>query len=200
MRQVVIVDDHPMVRDGIAALLTSSRKFTVAATLGGGDGLMEFCARNGCPDAILMDIRMPGKDGFAVLSELLGAYPGARVLFLAGMPLREEEARARREGAKGYLPKSVNHLRLIEALETVIADDSAFIHEAFVPAPSELSDREMDVLRYLALGKAREEIAVILGISSETVKVHVKKIREKLDCANAAGAVSRAYELGILRP
>ena len=196
---VVIVDDHPMVRDGIAALLTSSRKFSVVATVGGCDDLLSWCGAHGCPDAILMDIRMPGKDGFAALREVKAKYPDARVLLMAGMPLREEEERAEREGAKGYLPKSVNHLRLIDALKAIIDGTEGFVREEFVPAPNQLSEREMEVLQYLAMGKAREEIAIILGISSETVKVHVKKIREKLDCANAAGAVARAYELGILR-
>lgn len=200
MRTVVIVDDHPMVRDGIAALLTSSRKFKVGGTFGSCNELMDYCERKGCPDAVLMDIRMPGMDGFATLAALRKIHPAARVLLLAGMPLKEEEEKAEREGAKGYLPKSVNHLRLIEALERAVDDEPGFIREEFVQATSALSSRELEVLQYLALGKSRDEIAIILAISAETVKVHVKNIRDKLDCPNSAGAVSRAYELGILRP
>ncbi len=188
-----------MVRDGIAALLASSRKFSVEGTFGSGDELMAHCAEKGCPDVVVMDIRMPGKDGFTVLKELVSAYPQAKALLLAGMPLSEEDKRAEREGAKGYLPKSVNHQRLVEALEHIIAGGTEFVRESFIPAPNDLSDRELDVLKYLSLGKSRDEMAVILGISSETVKVHVKKLREKLDCSNSAGAVARAYELGILR-
>ena len=109
-----------------------------------------------------------------------------------------EEARAEAEGAAGYLPKDVDQDRLSEAIK-IAAAGGAFVREHFQSTPSLLTVREMDVLRLLAQGKQRDQIAAALGIGAESVKTHLKGIMNKLACPNATSAVGRAYELGILR-
>ena len=142
---------------------------------------------------------MPGIDGFGVLAKLKESHPDIRVLLMVGMPLKEEEARAREEGAKGYLPKNVDQDRLVAAIRTIAAGGPGFVCEEFQAAPSTLTARELDVLREVASGKQRDAIAASLGIGAESVKTHLKGIMTKLSCPNATSAVSRAYELGILR-
>ena len=198
MISIMIVDDHPMVREGLAAMLESERDFSVSALAATGE---EAVAIGGMskPDIVLSDIRMPGIDGFGVLAKLKAQHPDIRVLLMAGMPLKEEEARAREEGAKGYLPKNVDQDRLVAAIRAIAADETGFVCEEFEAAPSTLTGRELDVLKLVAKGNQRDAIAAALGIGGESVKTHLKGIMTKLGCPNATSAVSRAYELGILR-
>ena len=198
MISLMIVDDHPMVREGLAAMLESERDFVVSALAATGEEAVAI-GKMAKPDIVMSDIRMPGIDGFGVLAKLKEIHPDIRVLLMAGMPLKEEESRAREEGAKGYLPKNVDQDRLVAALRAIAADTQEFICEEFQAAPSTLTARELDVLRLVAKGNQREAIAASLGIGSESVKTHLKGIMTKLNCPNATSAVSRAYELGILR-
>lgn len=198
MISIMIVDDHPMVREGLAAMLESERDFSVSALAATGEEAVAIAGLSK-PDVVLSDIRMPGIDGFGVLAKLREVHSDIRVLLMAGMPLKEEESRAREEGAKGYLPKNVDQDRLVAAIRAIAADGPDFICEEFQAAPSTLTARELDVLREVARGKQREAIASALGIGAESVKTHLKGIMTKLGCPNATSAVSRAYELGILR-
>ena len=198
MISLMIVDDHPMVREGLAAMLESEHDFVVSALAATGEEAIAI-GKMAKPDIVMSDIRMPGMDGFGVLERLKEIHPDIRVLLMAGMPLKEEEARAREEGAKGYLPKNVDQDRLVAALRAIAADTPAFICDEFQTAPSTLTARELDVLRLVAKGNQRDAIAASLGIGGESVKTHLKGIMTKLGCPNATSAVSRAYELGILR-
>ena len=197
MISIMIVDDHPMVREGLAAMLESEEGFEVVALAPNGEAALGI-AEEKRPGVVLSDVRMPKMDGFTMLSHMLKVAPSARVILLAGMPLREEEARAEAEGAAGYLPKDVDQDRLSEAIK-IAAAGGAFVREQFQSTPSLLTVREMDVLRLLAQGKQRDQIAAALGIGAESVKTHLKGIMNKLACPNATSAVGRAYELGILR-
>ena len=198
MASIMIVDDHPMVREGLAAMLESERDFSVCALAATGEEAIAAAARSK-PDVVLSDIRMPGIDGFGVLAKLREMFSDIRVLLMAGMPLKEEESRARDEGAKGYLPKNVDQDRLVAAIRAIAMDSPGFVCEEFQSAPSTLTTRELDVLREVASGKQRDAIAASLGVGAESVKTHLKGIMTKLNCPNATSAVSRAYELGILR-
>jgi DNA-binding NarL/FixJ family response regulator len=198
MISLMIVDDHPMVREGLAAMLESERDFVVSALAATGEEAVAI-GKMSKPDVVMSDIRMPGIDGFGVLAKLKEIHPDIRVLLMAGMPLKEEENRAREEGAKGYLPKNVDQDRLVSAIRSIAAGEADFVCEEFQAAPSTLTARELDVLREVASGKQRDAIAATLGIGSESVKTHLKGIMSKLNCPNATSAVSRAYELGILR-
>lgn len=199
MTKIVIIDDHPVVRDGMSAMLENESDFSVVCAAKSGEDAVDFVRKHGEPSIVVSDIRMPGMDGFETLAKLRRFYPEIRVLLLAGMPLKVEEEKARTEGARGYLPKSLDWERLVSAIR-IAAKDGDFIADDFdEPQVGPLSRREIDVLTYIAQGKTHEEIGIIGGISAETVRTHMKSILRKLDCANAPAAVSRAYELGILR-
>ena len=192
--RILIVDDHPMVREGLAAMLESEEGFAVVGLAANGEeALSQVAAAK--PDVILSDVRMPKLDGFAMLARL----KGAKVILLAGMPLKDEEQRARDLGAKGYLPKDVDQDRLSDAIREIAAKDDVFVCDAFQSAPSLLTARELDVLKHLAKGLQRDQIAAALGIGPESVKTHLKGLMVKLRAPNATSAVGRAFELGILR-
>ena len=199
MISIVIVDDHPIVREGMEAMLMSERGFKVNALAEDGEDAVSVCRANK-PDVVLCDIRMPVMDGFETLGRLRRIHPDINVLMLAGMPLKDEEERARAMGAKGYLPKSVDIRILVSAIRDIASGAADFVCEEFTSAQSPLSGRELEVLKLLAAGRQRDEIAAALGIGAESVKTHLKGIMNKLDCPNAASSVSKAYELGILRP
>jgi DNA-binding NarL/FixJ family response regulator len=198
MTKILIVDDHPMVREGLEAMLESESGFEVMPTAANVASALASLEKS-LPDVILSDIRMPGQDGFSLLKAVREKYPSVKVLLLAGMPLKEEEELAKEMCASGYLPKNVDHDRLTEAIRSIAAGESDFVFEEFQAAPSLLTTREMDVLKLLARGFQRDMIAENLGIGAESVKTHLKGIMNKLGCANASGAVGKAYELGILR-
>lgn len=198
MISIAIIDDHPMVREGLEAMLTSDGAFDVVALASNGAEALEVLPKSPV-DVVLSDVRMPRMDGFAMLEHLRKLMPGVKVVFLAGMPLKEEEARARRDGAAGYLPKDVDQDRLSTVIKAIASGEESFATEQFQAAPSLLTVREMDVLRLLAQGNQRDQIAARLGIGAESVKTHLKGIMTKLNCPNATSAVGRAYELGILR-
>lgn len=198
MVSIVIVDDHPMVREGLEAMLMSEDGFDVVGTAANGMAGIDLALRTQ-PDVVLSDIRMPGSDGFALLESLRKAVPRTRVLLLAGMPLKDEEERARAGGAAGYLPKDVDLDRLSAAIRQAAEDPASFACETYDAAPSPLTGRETDVLKLLAEGLQREEIAARLGIGPESVKTHLKGIMTKLRCHNATSAVGKAYSQGILR-
>ena len=198
MTSVLIADDHPMVREGLEAMLSSEGDFDVVGLSADGDDAARKAAELR-PDIVLSDVRMPGTDGFALLERTRALSPAPRVVLLAGMPLKEEEDRARAGGAAGYLPKDVDQDRLSSALREVAANPGVFVRDEFQAAPSILTMREMDVLRLLAKGMQRDQIAEALGIGPESVKTHLKGIMNKLGRPNAPSAVGRAYEMGILR-
>ena len=199
--RVLIVDDHPIVRDGLEALINSVKGFETFGLAANGDAALQLCRVNAPQDAVLMDIRMPGKDGFETLKSLRNMHPLIRVLLLAGMPLQVEVDKARALGAAGYIPKASDRIRIISALRTIATNPDVFIQDE-VPAGTGciLSPRELQVLTLLSTGHTREDIALCLGIGVETVKSHCKNIFIKFDAPSSTAAVGRAYELGILRP
>lgn len=195
---LIIIDDHPMVRDGLSVMLSARRIFKVVRTFSGGQEALAYIKANGTPDIIISDVRMRDMDGFETLEKIRRLYPEARVLLLAGMPAKDEVARARKAGAAGYMSKSAKIEQLAEAIQEAAHEPSFFAEDTFIPSPSLLSPRETDVLRLLAEGLNRDQIAKKLFISPETVKSRVRTLMIKMDATNAAGAVHRGHELGIL--
>ena len=196
---VIIVDDHPIVREGLRSMLASTEDIAVAALLASGDELVDFCRRNGLPDLILMDIRMPGMGGFETFDRLKRFFPKARVLFVAGMPIPDEERKARAAGAAGYVSKSAPRGQLVTFMRYAAEKPGEFVSDEFVAAKSPLTPKEIEILQSLAEGDMQEEIAQRLGISQETVKSHVKTMRQKLEARNTVALVAKGYQLGILR-
>lgn len=199
MIDVMIVDDHPVVREGLEVMLASEKGFSIRPSAESAEEALALCRKDGAPDVLVSDIHMAGMTGLELLPRVKREFPSVKVLLLAGMPLKAEEEEARSAGASGYLPKSAKRGAIAAAIRHVVSEPDAFVEEQFAPPPSPLSEREGEILRYMALGKTREEISIILGIGLETVKTHSKNLIAKLDATNTAGAVSRAYELGLLR-
>ena len=175
-------------------------QFKVSVASCGDEALALCAAGGGAPDLVITDIRMPKMDGFELAARLRKLCPGAKVLMLAGMPLTNELERAKECGASGYMPKSTPWRNLVNAIRAIIAG-GAFQEESFTEESNDiLSPRETEILKWIAEGKTHEEISIICSIAVETIKSHCKNIRAKLDTANTSSAISRAYELGILRP
>lgn len=199
MITIMIIDDHPLVKEGMASMLENEEDFSVVKVASNGKEAIDFCRTHELPDVIVSDIRMPGMDGFETLARLQHSFPNVRMLMLAGMPLKAEEGRARAAKACGYLPKTIDWERLVSAIR-LSAKEGTFLSESFDEETNgPLSPREKEILFYISQGKTHEEIGIILGISSETVRTHTKSIQRKLDCTNSASSVTRAFELGILR-
>lgn len=201
--RILLVDDHSVVRMGLAAVLSLEEDLTVVAEAeDGAQGLEKYRAER--PDVVLMDVRMPGMGGLDALRALLAAWPQARVLMLTTSELDDDIQRAVESGAAGYLQKSVTREELVRAIHRVHAGAS-YIPETTARRLTQLakrkhlSHREIEVLDGMRRGLSNRDIAQTLSISEHTVKAHVKAILQKLESADRAEAVARGFEQGVLR-
>lgn len=197
--RLLIIDDHLVVREGLEAMLSTAPAIGRIATTGDVREALEVCA-GFAPDVVLLDVRMPGKDGYHVLDEIRIRWPEIKVLMFSSSATSAEVHLARQHGAAGYLPKSVCRETLLAAISRVASGRSHFQSElppADCPAVK-LSPRELDVLRHLGRGLGNEELGRALGVSGETIKSHLKSIFQKLGVSGRSEAVARGYELGLL--
>lgn len=197
--KLLIVDDHAVVREGLEAMLGVDPGFERILTAASTEEALAVCSEYP-PDVVLLDLRMPGSDGFDALDIIRQRWPAIRVLILSASASPAEVALARRKGAAGYLSKTAERAVVLDAIRTVAAGGTLFAAEtgpspALVPA---LSARELEVLRHLGRGLSNQELGLVLGISPETVKSHIKAIFQKLDATDRAEAIARAYELRLL--
>ncbi len=211
--RVLIADDHPIVLDGLAAILGTQAGITVVGRAeGGDDAIARYDAL--LPDVLLLDLEMPGTDGVAVLHALRGRHGDAlRALVFTAY---QDDARlmaALRAGARGYLLKGAPRAELFAAIRTLAAGGAALPPalaervldrvagdaggDGTIPTES-LTPRETDVLELLAQGRTNREIGAALTIAERTVKFHVSQILAKLDVGNRTEAVSKAARLGIV--
>lgn len=199
--RVLVVDDHPIVRSGIASVLATQPDLEVVGEAADGvEGVR--LAGELAPDIVLMDLRMPNKNGVDATAEILAANPGARVVVLTTFASDGEMLRAIEAGAVGYLLKDVPHGELFRALRAVVRGErqlAPIVTERLMarwkrPAKSALTDRELDVLRCVARGEGNKEIAASLGIAEPTVKAHLVHIFEKLGVENRTAAARIARE------
>lgn len=207
--RVLVVDDHPVVREGLVVLLSHHGDFEVVGEASDGD---EAVTRAGetSPDVVLLDLEMPRVDGIAALTRLRADVPDARVIVFTAFDTDERIFAAVRAGAKGYLLKGAPRDELFDAIRTVHAGETllqpvvasklmARMSEEATRAPAEtLSPREHEVLGYLAKGLQNGEIARQLGIRERTVKFHVSSILTKLDVTNRTEAVAVAGRMGLV--
>ncbi len=152
------------------------------------------------PHVVLLDVRMPGNDGFSILETLLQRWPQIRVLLLSASATTAEVKLARRLGAAGYLPKTSDRQTLVRAICEVAAGGICFPTESEPAAEGQpaLSARELEVIRHLGRGLSNHDLGRVLGVSEHTIKSHLKAIFGKLGVADRAEAVARAYELGLV--
>ncbi len=201
--RILLVDDHSVVRMGLAAVLSLDEGLTVVAEAeDGAQAVEKFRAER--PDVTLMDVRMPGIGGLEALRSIRAASPTACVLMLTTSELDEDVQRAIAAGAAGYLQKSITREELVQAIRHVHAGHR-YIPEAMQRRLAQLakrkhvSNREIEVLDGMRRGLSNRDIGVALSISEHTVKAHVKAILQKLESADRAEAVARGFEQGLLR-
>ena len=206
--RLLLVDDHPVMRAGLANLLGSEPGFDVAGQA--TDGLQGVRLWQELqPDVCLLDITMQGIDGIETLRRIRAADPTARVVMLTSSEAPEDLAQAVAAGALGYVTKNVEHDELVQAIRSahagrpVISTDMQLVAaratDDISPPPARLTPREEEVLDLLREGFTNNEIGRLLGISTRTAKAHVAAVIEKLDVVDRTQAVARGYELGLLR-
>lgn len=197
--RLLIIDDHLVVREGLEAMLSSAPAIGCIATTGDAREALDLCG-SFAPDVVLLDVRMPGKDGYHVLDEIQSRWPEIRVVMFSSSATSAEVQLARQHGASGYLSKSAGRETLLDAISRVAAGRTHF--QSDMPPPEsvtvKLSARELDVLRHLGRGLGNEELGRALGVSGETIKSHLKSIFQKLGVSGRSEAVARSYELGLL--
>jgi DNA-binding NarL/FixJ family response regulator len=204
--RVVIVDDHPIVRSGLVALVESADDLTVVGT--GATGLDAVSlAQAHRPDVVLMDLRMPELDGDEATARILAAVPTTRVIILTTYESDDAILRAIGAGASGYLLKAAPEAELLAGIRAVAAGEVALapsvsrvlVRQAANPAPGvTLTPRELDVMQLVAEGLSNREIGERLHLGEATVKTHLLTAFPKLDAKTRTGAVTRARELGLL--
>jgi DNA-binding NarL/FixJ family response regulator len=203
--RVLIVDDHPVVREGVRAMLAAEADIEVTGQAGSGAEAVALARAKQC-DVILMDLRMPGTDGVAATSQILAAEPSARVVVLTTYETDADILRAVEAGAAGYLLKDAprgdvaNAIRAAARGETVLAPSVAarLVTHVRRPQRDALSAREIEVLRLVARGLTNAEIGRRLFISEATVKTHLLRLFAKLGVGDRTAAVTTAIERGDL--
>lgn len=202
--RVVVVDDHPMVAEGIEAILESYDDIDVLATLSDGQTMIDRLD-DLSPDVILMDLNMPGLGGLSATEMILEQRPATRVLILSMHDTPEYISTALSHGACGYVLKDVPTEEIKTAIDTVMAGGRYLCtgaEGALAPGVQErehLTNREQMVLLELAQGKSNKEVAQALEISVRTVETHRKNIRRKLGVSSTAGLMRYALEHGVLQ-
>jgi DNA-binding NarL/FixJ family response regulator len=207
--RIGIADDHPVVRDGLVAMLETQPDFEISGEAGTGQDALALVATSD-PDVLLLDLEMPGLDGVHVLQRLRENGARTRIIIFTVFDTDERIIAAVEAGAAGYLLKGSPRAQVFDAVRQVAAGGSLLapvatsavlrrVRGELEPAQSPaLTPREHNVLSYLARGRSNKQIASTLNISERTVKFHVSSIITKLDAANRTDAVARAAQAGII--
>jgi len=205
--RILIADDHPIVREGLIAVLETQPDFEIVGEANTGAQAVELAAALQ-PDVILLDLELPKLDGVAALHAIRATNPQARAIIFTAFDTDERILSAVQAGAQGYLLKGAPRDELFQAIRVVYNGGSLL--QPVVAArllrqvssapvlPDTLTERELEVLRLLAKGRQNKEIANELVISERTVKFHVSAILAKLGVGNRTEAVSKAAQLGLI--
>jgi len=200
--RVLCVDDHPVVRDGLRAIISTQPDMTVVDEAGDGLECIAKC-REHRPDVIVMDLRMPGMGGVDATRQVHTEFPDARIIILTTYEGDEDIYRALEAGAQAYLLKEMVRTELLQTIREVHSGKrhispavAARLAEHTPRVP--LSERELQVLRHIAKGLRNKEIGAALNIAEDTVKIHVKNIFAKLNVMDRTQAVVSASQRGII--
>jgi DNA-binding NarL/FixJ family response regulator len=200
--RVLCVDDHPLVRKGIASILANETDMQLVAEAGSGAEAVELF-RLHQPDVTLMDLRMARMDGVEATQAIRREYPDARIIALTSYDGDQDIYRALEAGVRGYLLKEMVHPDVLRAIRTVHSGKRLMPAEVaerlteYFPQVA-LTPREVEVLELVAHGLANKEIAERLGTASGTIKMHVQNVLAKLGAADRTHAVTLAIQRGIL--
>ncbi|KVK93180.1 response regulator [Burkholderia territorii] len=212
--KILIVDDHPVLRDGVAALLCQNDEDLTVAQVGNADEAMQILGQDSEVDAVVLDLRMPGMNGLEAISTIAGIRPEVQIIVLSTSEDPGDVRAAFARGALGYVPKSAGPHTVLSAIKMVLngeryvpplvldellspsGDDSRNL----VPSPAGglLTQRQIEVLRYLADGVPNKVIADKLDLSEKTVKAHVTAIFRALNVLNRTQAAAAARKAGLL--
>jgi DNA-binding NarL/FixJ family response regulator len=201
--RVFSVDDHPLLREGIAALVNNQPDMVLVGEAStGAEAIQQFAQHT--PDVTLLDLRLPDMSGIDVLIAIRSEFPEARVVMLTTFEGDVEVQRALQAGARGYLLKNMPPVELLDVIRQVHEGKKRIPPEIASQLIEHLSDeglteRDVEVLREVAGGNRNREIAERLFISEETVKVHIKHIMEKLGAADRTQAVAIGVRRGIIQ-
>jgi DNA-binding NarL/FixJ family response regulator len=205
--QVVLADDHDLVRSGIKALLSTVEGVRVIAEARNGNELLQLL-ESVKPDVVMTDISMPGMDGITAIAEIHSRFPSVKVIVLSMYDTVDFVKRAVASGACGYLMKDAPPFELEQSIRSVMATGSYFspaiAHRLLQPAEptanDELTERQVEILKLIAQGKASKEIAFDLGLSPKTVDVHRARIMERLRLNDIASLTRYAVRKGLVKP
>jgi DNA-binding NarL/FixJ family response regulator len=201
--RILSVDDHPLLTEGISAIINSQPDMVlVASAASGREGIQKF--REHQPNVTLMDLRLPDLSGIDAVLAILSEFPQARIMMLTTFNGDVDIQRALRAGACGYMLKSTPRMELVEAIRKVHSGKKAVHPDVAAQVAEHMSDqalsgREIEVLQHLVGGNRNRDIAERLFISEETVKVHIKHIMEKLGAGDRTQAVAIASRRGFIQ-
>ena len=200
--RVMAADDHPLFRGGLAALVAAYPDLKLVAEAGNGRQAVELF-RVHRPDVTLMDLGMPMMGGAEAIGQIIGEFPDARIIALTSWDGDGDIHRALDAGARGYLLKDMVSNEVVDAIRAVhrggrVLPAAVAQRLAEFTPRTDLTDRELEVLTHLAQGKSNKEIAVAIGRTEATVKVHVLHILQKLDAADRTDAVTIGLKRGLI--
>jgi two-component system, NarL family, response regulator len=200
--RILIVDDHPLMREGITSLVEKQTDMLIVAEACDGKEALQLF-RLHIPDITLMDLRLPGIDGIDAMTAIIAEFPDAKIIVLTTFSGDAQILRALKAGARGYLLKELLRKELLEAIRTVQAGRKRIPPEIAVQIAEHASDsvltrRETEVLQLVACGNPNKLVADKLSVTEDTIKMHVKNILSKLGANDRTHAVTIAVKRGIM--
>jgi DNA-binding NarL/FixJ family response regulator len=194
---ILIVDDHPLFSDGFAHMARSLRPAWVLRSAASAAAALE-AARAGRPDLAIVDVGLPGDDGFALLKTIAANWPGLPVILISGRDDAAVRVRARASGARGFIAKTTTPQAIVDMVDAVLNGGEAFSACEKSGAMPVLTTRQAEVLALLAEGHANKEIRYRLGIAERTVRAHLTELFGLLGANSRMQAVIRGRELGLI--